>query len=150
MDKIKTDLNQIRLDIDVLISMGNQISRSRETSLAFTKLQEGRMHVGNALFELGGVTPYNSKDPKDKTIDPYYKPEALVPMEVPVDWNESDIIANLKILRREIEAVRKRLLVDNIIIWAMTYTGQAVVRLREAENWYGMELGRIRDTQTNG
>lgn len=155
MSKTITQLDQLRIDIDVLVGMGEQIKGSRETATAFTKLQEGRMHIGNTLFELRG-TGYDNNDPKNKGIDPYYKPEGLTPMEIPTDWNEGSLIANVKILRRELDGIIARTRTINPFtetIWmgteaqlyAIEFLYAARVKLREAQNWYGMELGRIRD-----
>lgn len=147
------NIHQIRIDIDVLIKMADELPRSRETSLGFTKLQEARMHVGNTIDALGAFTPYqNSMDASNDKIDPYFQPEGLTPMAVPGDWNQSSLIANVKIIRREVDAMISRakgILIaqatelENTVA-AISFKGEAVIRLAEAKNWYGMELGRIR------
>lgn len=151
------ELNQIRIDIDVLIKMAEQLVNSRHTSLGLTKLEEGRMHVGNTLFELKGITPYaDSTDPKSERIDPYFQPKDLTPMAEPEDWNAGTHAANVKIMRREIDGIIPRLREvrpemitspNGYRAWvdAMDFKWEALVRLAEAKNWYGMELGRIRD-----
>lgn len=55
---------QLRKDIDVLIQRVKELEKTRETSLAITKLQEGVMWLGMYLKKLGESNPYpSSKDP---------------------------------------------------------------------------------------
>ena len=55
---------QLRKDIDTIIQRIKKLEKSRETSLAITKLQEGVMWLGIHLKELGETNPYpSSKDP---------------------------------------------------------------------------------------
>lgn len=55
---------QLRKDIDALIQKAKELEKSREVSLAITKLQEGVMWLGMHLKELGEANPYlSSKDP---------------------------------------------------------------------------------------
>lgn len=59
-----TNTKQLRREIDVLIQKVKELDKSRETSLAVTKLQEGVMWLGMHLKELGENNPYpSSKDP---------------------------------------------------------------------------------------
>lgn len=63
---------QLRKDIDTLIQRAKELEKSREVSLAITKLQEGVMWLGMHLKELGESNPYpSSKDPATGTrIEP--------------------------------------------------------------------------------
>ena len=67
-----TNTKQLRKDIDILIQRAKELEKSRETSLAITKLQEGVMWLGMHLKELGENNPYpSSKDPTTGTrIEP--------------------------------------------------------------------------------
>lgn len=63
-----TNTKQLRKDIDALIQRTKELEKSRETSLAITKLQEGVMWLGMHLKELGESNPYpSSKDPATGT-----------------------------------------------------------------------------------
>lgn len=63
---------KLRKDIDAIISRVRNLEKSRETSIAITKLQEGVMWLGMYLKELGETNPYpSSKDPMTGTkIEP--------------------------------------------------------------------------------
>lgn len=67
-----TNTKQLIKDIDILIQRAKELEKSRETSLAITKLQEGVTLLGIHLKELGGNSPYlSSKDPTTGTrIEP--------------------------------------------------------------------------------
>lgn len=59
-----TNTKQLRKDIDTIIQRTKELEKSRETSLAITKLQEGVMWLGMHLKILGEANPYpSSKDP---------------------------------------------------------------------------------------
>ena len=56
---------QLRKDIDEVLQKVKELSCTRETSLAVTKLQEGIMWLGMYLKFLNSPDPYpESKDPK--------------------------------------------------------------------------------------
>lgn len=63
---------KLRKDIDAIISRVRNLEKSRETSIAITKLQEGVMWLGMHLKELGEMNPYpSSKNPMTGTkIEP--------------------------------------------------------------------------------
>ena len=159
MTKTAKELKQLRADIDVLIKMAEQFrGKSRETSIAFTNLQEARMHVGNATAALGTAEIYkHSKDATTDEIDQYHVDEDITPMEVPSDFNQGTHVQNVKIMRREIDPIFERLhklRPENEYIIATTaflyaYKYEALIKLKQAQNWFGMELGRIRD-ESNG
>lgn len=153
-------LKQLRADLGVLEGIAGQLRSSREASTAFTKMQETKMHVGNTLFELRGITPYvHSKDASNATIEKYHIDEEIVPMAIPTDWNQDGLIQNVKILRRELDGVLDRIKavslhpefikasIDLNSDYAGAFLSEAFIRCRETQNWYGMELGRLRDTQ---
>lgn len=61
----------MRRELDARLQDIKQFPKSRERSLAITKLQEAIMWLGMDLKRLGGPNPYpNSKDPSNTTIDP--------------------------------------------------------------------------------
>ena len=63
---------QLRKDTDEIIQRIKDLPKSRERSLAITKLQEGVMWLGMDLKRLGTENPYpSSKDPDTGTkIEP--------------------------------------------------------------------------------
>ena len=62
---------QCRKDIDEIIQKVKGLNKSRETSLAITKLQEAVMWLGMNLKELGSINPYpESKNPDNTIIHP--------------------------------------------------------------------------------
>lgn len=71
-EKEVTGNKQLRKDTDEIIQRVKEMPRSRERSLAITKLQEGFMWLGMDLKRLGESNPYpNSKDPNTGTkIEP--------------------------------------------------------------------------------
>ena len=66
------DTKQLRKDIDGIIQRVKKLYKTREVSLAITKLQEGVMWLGMHLKGLGEEDPYpSSKDPSTGTkIEP--------------------------------------------------------------------------------
>jgi len=60
---------QLRKDIDEKIQTLCSLEKSRERSLAITKLEEAVMWLGMDLKRLGATNPYpNSKDPNTGSI----------------------------------------------------------------------------------
>lgn len=60
---------QLRKDLDEKIQTLCSLEKSRERSLAITKLEEAVMWLGMDLKRLGAVNPYpNSKDPETGAI----------------------------------------------------------------------------------
>lgn len=60
---------QLRKDLDEKIQTLCSLEKSRERSLAITKLEEAVMWLGMDLKRLGSVNPYpNSKDPETGAI----------------------------------------------------------------------------------
>lgn len=147
------ELKQLRADMDVLISMAKDLRNSRETSSALTRLEEGKMHIGNTLYELDEAKIYKeSTNASNNTIDPYHVDD-VTPMNIPADWNQGTLIQNVKIMRREIDLIITR--IKSLIClfdcsdrpFSHFFLHEALGRTRESMNWMGMELGRLRDTQ---
>lgn len=60
---------QLRKDLDAQIQILCRLEKSRERSLAITKLEEAVMWLGMDLKRLGAVNPYpNSKSPETGAI----------------------------------------------------------------------------------
>lgn len=73
MDKFVEVKNtkQLRKDIDEVLQRVKNLDKSRETSLAITKLQEATMWLGMNLKRLGEANPYpESKNPDSQRIEP--------------------------------------------------------------------------------
>ena len=64
-----TDTKAIRANIDDVIDDAKNLTKSRETSLAITKLEEASMWLGKHLHNIGSPNPYpHSKDPSSGDI----------------------------------------------------------------------------------
>ena len=68
--EVKLD-KQLRKDFDALLQKLQEADRSRERSLAITKIQEAIMWLGMDLKRLGTENPYpESKNPESLKIEP--------------------------------------------------------------------------------
>lgn len=68
--EVKLD-KQLRKDLDALLQKLQVADKSRERSLAITKIQEAIMWLGMDLKRLGTANPYpESKNPESLRIDP--------------------------------------------------------------------------------
>ena len=68
--EVKLD-KQLRKDLDALLQKLQIADKSRERSLAITKIQEAIMWLGMDLKRLGTDNPYpESKNPESLRIDP--------------------------------------------------------------------------------
>ena len=68
--EVKLD-KQLRKDFDALLQKLQEADRSRERSLAITKIQEAIMWLGMDLKRLGTANPYpESKNPESLKIEP--------------------------------------------------------------------------------
>lgn len=156
------ELKQLRADLFVLVTMAAQIRDSRETATGHTKLQEAMMHVGNTIHEMSATKVYaQSTNATNNTIDPYHIDQEIAPMAIPVDWNQGTHVQNVKIMRREADAIVSRIKkfhaaetesgLDALALLAeypfsILWINEALVKSREAMNWFGMELARVRET----
>ena len=62
---------QLRKDLDALLQKLQEANKSRERSLAITKLQEAIMWLGMDLKRLGTPNPYpESKNPESPVVHP--------------------------------------------------------------------------------
>lgn len=65
------ETKQLRKDIDEVLQRVKGLDKSRETSLAITKLQEAIMWLGMNLKRLGELDPYpESRNPDSQRIEP--------------------------------------------------------------------------------
>lgn len=129
--------------------------KSRELSLAHTATQEAMMQCGNILKVLDGKEVYaNSKDATtgDK-IEPMY--DIKEDSEFEHDFDNLTHIETVKAIRGRIdriETVYVEFILSNIRhLKPHDLTAFMVKelynRIRKVTNWYGMELGRIRNEQ---
>ena len=66
-----SNTKQLRKDIDEVLQRVKSLEKSRETSLAITKLQEATMWLGMNLKRLGEQDPYpESRNPDNQSIEP--------------------------------------------------------------------------------
>lgn len=69
-DQVKA-VKQIRKDLDADLQKMKELQKSRETSLAITKVQEGIMWLGMELKRLNETNPYpESYNPENSKISP--------------------------------------------------------------------------------
>lgn len=126
--------------------------KSRELSLAHTATQEAMMQCGNILKLLDGKEVYaNSKDVAtgDK-IEPMYDINELSELEH--EFDNLTHIETVKAIRGRIDRIEQSLIFDmNQTAYEHPLTNhmwyELYNRVRKVSNWYGMELGRIRDEQ---
>ena len=73
-DKFESEVildKQLRKDLDALLQNLQEADKSRERSLAITKIQEAIMWLGMDLKRLGTANPYpESKNPESLRIEP--------------------------------------------------------------------------------
>lgn len=68
--EVKLD-KQLRKDLDALLQKLQEADKSRERSIAITKLQEAIMWLGMDLKRLGTPNPYpESKNPESPVVHP--------------------------------------------------------------------------------
>lgn len=64
-----TNTKALRAEIDDCIDDAKNLTKSRETSLAITKLEEASMWLGKHLHNIGSPNPYpHSKDPSSGDV----------------------------------------------------------------------------------
>lgn len=123
------------------------LGRSRELSLAFTSLQQGRMLLGNTIKLLGGSTPYpEASNPKSPRIEP---PADVTTADYAPELPE-DPVAAVKTVRERLESqvagmelLRAALFPRHVGTLAESVFEAAYVQLLLAKNWLGMELSAI-------
>lgn len=153
---MRTLLKQMRADLHLLEQKADKdFERTRFTSLGITALQEAAMFCGNTLKELNmGETPYvNSSDSSNNKIDAYHVDQEIQPIELPVDFDSYTYIQKVKYFRMIIEN-QSQVIANHyytydlqIRLARVTYN-QIYIALVRAKNWFGMELGRIRDNES--
>ena len=63
-------IKQRRVDLDAMLQAVRELPKTRESSIAITKLQEAIMWLGMCLKELNTPNPYpNSRDVSNTVID---------------------------------------------------------------------------------
>lgn len=156
-----------RLEVDMLINSMHRFLPSREISLVNTNLQQGKAWLGEALGQLGSVTPYpSSTDPKSKEIEPQadHGFHSLWHFEEGGTMPELDQtqVAHVKAMRDYIKGFIDRL--DNFmeanpgmwinedpkdtqLRWGYQYAIISRINMIHAKHWLGWELNRIYNQQ---
>lgn len=137
-ETIKASRKAIQGYVNLLKTL-NEEEKTREVSLAITKFQEARMHLGKALGKLGEADPYpDSKNPENDKIAP------TADMSEDVPEYDGNRIKTLKQIRRSgtdmiahVGAALAGVTGSTPLAWN--------IRMEEGVMWLGMELGRIRD-----
>ncbi len=145
IDRVK----EIRLEIDRTINTAKGLTvSSRETSLAFTNLQRGKMWLGKVLGAIGTANPYpDSTNPDNKKIEPQadHTPEGYL-----FDPSFGQI-ERVKALRKICDGSIANL---EFLTFPASPTSpsrgdqfinQSLLAMEEAKMWYGWELDRIRN-----
>jgi hypothetical protein len=159
-------IKDLRIRLDGITQLTQDIDKSREISLSITSLQLSKMWLGKVLKELGTANPYpDSKNPANEKIEPtadkifdkqfpkivYYKNEYKIATLEDKETQEMSHIQKVKWLRAEIEKVEDRLKELFSDISKSTYEEESfkysIQYCIEAGLWLGMELGRIRDLE---
>lgn len=131
------------------------ITNTRETSLAFTQIQNARIMCGILLGELGSESPYAIKDGKRENLDDilpsaidWSKFEQAVEDERDL-FNGKDPVPRIKYcdqLRESIKGVA-----NEVKTWAPAgpireaYFSAILTSLSLSRSWLGEELARIRE-----
>lgn len=152
---ITKQLKQMRSDLMFLSDVCGSIKVSREVSLARTNLQQAQMHTGNTIGALKLDTyPYpQSSEPSNNFIEPIHIDEGLELMTCPPEYEHYDDVQRVKFLRQEIskQTAKWSELADSLFTEEHNLEGtiiftQLYICLKQANNWLGMELGRMRDS----
>lgn len=147
VEKIKV----LRRNIDSLILSARLFQNSPQTIVANQKLEEAKMWLGNTLKHLNCPSPYMGLETQRKfgnTREIGERAESGEKIALP-----QDIIESCDLLRDLIEdRVKdgKRLYSEFIHQnydnnWGILCMEYSVQSLMLAKNWYGQELGRLRD-----
>jgi len=152
MNKEIQNAKQLRADLMALEEVLLAIKDSRETSTAYTHLQEARMGCGNLIKTLEPESnPYpESHNPSSEKIEPVHIDQEITPMDIDPSTKEMSKTQLVKWLRFEIEAriqVTKGDAEDFVQMWPTIHSVFIVNSMINAKNWLGMELGRLRDLQ---
>lgn len=138
------EIKQLRQDIDATITGVKTLTPSRESALVVTKLQEGRMLIGQLLNGLGDPYPYPKDGSKTEPTDVSPAMAAALP-------TTPDAVAGVR------EQIQKYL--DRVVEFSKTsdlpggleftahLTG-AYISLRLAKNWTGVLIGELHKAQT--
>ena len=144
---IRQKLNKIEKGID-------KLAPSRELSLSKTNIQEAQMFLGLVLGDIGEATPY----PKS---DDHKSPVIEARADVSADdynFDSKDHLGMVKEIRKdiadrlsELEIMYKDAYMTNVDpgkIFFPTHLVTAVIGLKKARLWSGMELNRIKNDQS--
>jgi hypothetical protein len=138
------EIKLLRVQLDELTKLTQQLDKSREVSLAITKLQESKMWLGKVLKEIGASNPYpDSKNPANEKIEPTADTAGVIQG---FDMGYSHI-QRVKYLREKLEYLESKyriLAPDNYNKILEYYLSESYKDLLMGGMWLGMELSNHR------
>lgn len=143
-------ITDLRTALDERVLDLARLQKSRETSLALTTLQQGRMLLGAVLKEFGNATPYPQAD---NPLSPEVAPAANVARVAYDPQLPENDIAAVKTVRSRlagsitlVECLRPEIAQacrDTLGDLALVSLDAARTELVLSKNWLGMELSRL-------
>lgn len=154
-------IKAIRVNIDKITQLSQNLDKSREVSLAITALQLSKMWLGKVLKELGAANPYpESRNPYNENIEPTSDVAKSLNDCFGDKWGDYNYekfthIQKVKWLRQEIEKVeynikffRLALTPDRLhTVSSLEGYHESKTYCIEAGMWLGIELGRINNSK---
>ena len=136
MNKLYEAIHLFRLRVDALSQKVFVLAGTRETKLAYTKLQSAKMWMGKALGEWGSENPYTPGQP----IPPQDKAEKIT-------HAAGTRLEKITVLREEaqnlIDDLQRFVVPQEISARGLVYFEQGILHLIEAKMWLGMEVPNI-------
>lgn len=150
MTELVKEVKDLRLAISELIVMVNLLPKTRETSLTYTKLEEGFMFLGKVLEYLGNESPYPTEINKatDKIADSVDPNKIKLPegtdLEVVKqvrDLIQQVISANTWNKLFDITTPPSCVVIHTSVGWM--FVNYALINIVAAKMWLGMEVNNI-------
>jgi len=149
MTELVNEVKEVRLGISELTIMVNLLEKTRNTSLAYTKLEEGFMFLGKILEYLGNESPYpTEKDKAAKKIADSIDPNKVsLPkgsdLEVVKQVRDYiQVIISHGVWNRVFDITTSGSHVGYSNIGWM-FANQALMNIVAAKMWLGMEINSI-------
>lgn len=148
-----TNVKLLRLSISEKLVMVNQLDRSRETSLAYTQLEESFMFLGKVLGSLGEPNPYPKDSAKDEVNEKISDSCAPNKVKMPTGSPLKKVKDVRELLQVLISSSIWNLLMDrfstpgqpfvkyNNMGWV--FVTRSLTNLYASKMWLGMELNNL-------
>jgi hypothetical protein len=153
METLVKELQESRVNLDLLITKVKTLQPSRGTALSITALEKGRMYIGELALMYGADNKYDhSKVKEAKDI-----PEATDKHKNQIETKPKDDITSILSIRGEIEL---ELNIINKLIGGVSqeqspfnkfkrdcYISEAFRSIVEGRMYLGVRLGELRDNE---